>query len=108
MPAGGPTQHGATAARRACPPPSSWVAAARLIVEEGMEYGAAKLARKGCEMLVVNEVGENLTFGTDENTVTILFADGTEPVHASGSKDQVAVSVIDTVAGALGAGSRDR
>ena len=66
-----------------------------------LEYGAAKLARKGCEMLVVNEVGENLTFGTDENTVTILFADGAEPVHASGTKDQVAASVIDAVAGAL-------
>ena len=47
-----------------------------------LEYGAAKLARKGCDMLVVNEVGENLTFGTDENSVTILFADGAEPVHA--------------------------
>ncbi|GAA5226832.1 bifunctional phosphopantothenoylcysteine decarboxylase/phosphopantothenate--cysteine ligase CoaBC [Paeniglutamicibacter antarcticus] len=66
-----------------------------------LEYGAAKLARKGCEMLVVNEVGENLTFGTDENTVTILFADGTEAVHAAGSKDQVAASVIDAVAVAL-------
>ncbi|MBP2374842.1 bifunctional phosphopantothenoylcysteine decarboxylase/phosphopantothenate synthase [Paeniglutamicibacter psychrophenolicus] len=73
-----------------------------------LEYGAAKLARKGCEMLVVNEVGENLTFGTDENTVTILFADGAEPVHASGSKDQVASSVIEAVAGALGEGTRDR
>ena len=69
-----------------------------------LEYGAAKLKRKGCEMLVVNEVGENLTFGTDENSVTILFADGTAPVHASGSKDQVAATVIDAVAGALGAG----
>ncbi|MDQ0093625.1 bifunctional phosphopantothenoylcysteine decarboxylase/phosphopantothenate--cysteine ligase CoaBC [Paeniglutamicibacter psychrophenolicus] len=69
-----------------------------------LEYGAAKLARKGCEMLVVNEVGENLTFGTDENTVTILFADGAQPVHASGSKDLVAATVIDAVAGALGDG----
>ncbi|OIH84284.1 phosphopantothenoylcysteine decarboxylase [Arthrobacter sp. UCD-GKA] len=69
-----------------------------------LEYGAAKLARKGCEMLVVNEVGENLTFGTDENTVTILFADGAQPVHASGSKDRVAATVIDAVAGALGDG----
>ncbi|MFL4474167.1 bifunctional phosphopantothenoylcysteine decarboxylase/phosphopantothenate--cysteine ligase CoaBC [Paeniglutamicibacter sp. MACA_103] len=63
-----------------------------------LAYGAAKLARKGCEMLVVNEVGENLTFGTDENSVTILFADGTEAVHASGSKDAVAEAVIAAVA----------
>ncbi|WP_411733763.1 bifunctional phosphopantothenoylcysteine decarboxylase/phosphopantothenate--cysteine ligase CoaBC [Paeniglutamicibacter sp.] len=66
-----------------------------------LEYGAAKLKRKGCEMLVVNEVGENLTFGTDENSVTILFADGTEAVRASGSKDQVAASVIEAVTRAL-------
>ncbi|MBV1778440.1 bifunctional phosphopantothenoylcysteine decarboxylase/phosphopantothenate--cysteine ligase CoaBC [Paeniglutamicibacter sp. ABSL32-1] len=66
-----------------------------------LEYGAAKLKRKGCEMLVVNEVGENLTFGTDENSVTILFADGTAPVHASGSKDRVAASVIAAIARAL-------
>ena len=66
-----------------------------------LEYGAAKLKRKGCEMLVVNEVGENLTFGTDENSVTILFADGAAAVHASGSKDEVAASVIAAVGRAL-------
>lgn len=66
-----------------------------------LEYGAAKLKRKGCEMLVVNEVGENLAFGTDENSVTILFADGAAAVHASGSKDEVAASVIDAVGRAL-------
>ncbi|MDO2936321.1 bifunctional phosphopantothenoylcysteine decarboxylase/phosphopantothenate--cysteine ligase CoaBC [Paeniglutamicibacter sulfureus] len=66
-----------------------------------LEYGAAKLKRKGCEMLVVNEVGENLAFGTDENSVTILFADGAAAVHASGSKDEVAASVIEAVGRAL-------
>ncbi|MFF5790876.1 bifunctional phosphopantothenoylcysteine decarboxylase/phosphopantothenate--cysteine ligase CoaBC [Paeniglutamicibacter sp. NPDC012692] len=67
-----------------------------------LEYGAAKLARKGCELLVVNEVGENLTFGTDENSITILSALGADPVHASGSKDAVARTVIEAVAAALG------
>ena len=71
-----------------------------------LEYGAAKLARKGCEMLVVNEVGENLTFGTDENAITMLFANGTEAVHAAGSKDHVAALVIDAVAEALGSVAR--
>lgn len=66
-----------------------------------LEYGAAKLARKGCELLVVNEVGENLTFGTDENSITILFADGSEPVHAAGSKDDAAHAVIDAVTEAM-------
>ncbi|MFJ6416148.1 bifunctional phosphopantothenoylcysteine decarboxylase/phosphopantothenate--cysteine ligase CoaBC [Paeniglutamicibacter sp. NPDC091659] len=67
-----------------------------------LEYGAAKLARKGCELLVVNEVGENLTFGTDENSITILSALGADPVHAAGSKDAVARTVIEAVASALG------
>lgn len=67
-----------------------------------LEYGAAKLARKGCELLVVNEVGENLTFGTDENSVTILSARGAAPIHAAGSKDVVAAAVIQAVATALG------
>lgn len=71
-----------------------------------LEYGAAKLKRKGCEMLVVNEVGENLTFGTDDNSVTILFADGTAAVHASGTKDEVAASVVDAVGRALGPARR--
>ncbi|NKG20861.1 bifunctional phosphopantothenoylcysteine decarboxylase/phosphopantothenate--cysteine ligase CoaBC [Paeniglutamicibacter terrestris] len=66
-----------------------------------LEYGASKLARKGCEMLVVNEVGENLTFGTTQNSVTILFADGAQPVAAAGSKDEVAVAVLTAVAQAL-------
>ena len=66
-----------------------------------LEYGEAKLARKGCELLVVNEVGENLTFGTDENSVTILSARGAAPIHAAGSKDAVAAAVIQAVAAAL-------
>ncbi len=66
-----------------------------------LDYGAAKLARKGCELLVVNEVGENLTFGTDENSITILSADGSAPVHATGSKDDAARAIIDAVASAL-------
>ncbi|PQZ93958.1 bifunctional phosphopantothenoylcysteine decarboxylase/phosphopantothenate--cysteine ligase CoaBC [Arthrobacter sp. MYb227] len=66
-----------------------------------LDYGAAKLARKGCELLVVNEVGENLTFGTDENSITILAADGSAPVHAAGSKDDAARAVIDAVIAAL-------
>jgi phosphopantothenoylcysteine decarboxylase/phosphopantothenate--cysteine ligase len=38
----------------------------------GAELGAEKLARKGCDLLVVNEVGVDKTFGQDENTVHIL------------------------------------
>ena len=36
----------------------------------------AKLARKGCDLLVANEVGVDKAFGTDANTVHLLFRDG--------------------------------
>ncbi|HEY4614300.1 MAG TPA: bifunctional phosphopantothenoylcysteine decarboxylase/phosphopantothenate--cysteine ligase CoaBC [Citricoccus sp.] len=68
-----------------------------------LEHGAAKLARKGCEMLVVNQVGRDLGFGLDVNEVTMLFADGREPVRAAGSKADVAVAVVDELAGLLSA-----
>lgn len=63
-----------------------------------LDYGRAKLARKGCELLVVNEVGANLTFGTDSNTVQVLFADGKPAVGAAGSKIEVARVVIEQLA----------
>ncbi|GHD02027.1 bifunctional phosphopantothenoylcysteine decarboxylase/phosphopantothenate--cysteine ligase CoaBC [Zhihengliuella salsuginis] len=70
------------------------------------EYGRAKLARKGCEVLVVNEVGEDKGFGRDENAATLLFRDDApggprEPEHVAGSKDDVARKIADVMAGAL-------
>ncbi|WP_415857200.1 phosphopantothenoylcysteine decarboxylase, partial [Sinomonas sp. G460-2] len=59
-----------------------------------LEYGRAKLERKGCELLVVNEVGTDRVFGLDENSVTILAKDGSEPQHVAGSKDEVADAVV--------------
>jgi phosphopantothenoylcysteine decarboxylase/phosphopantothenate--cysteine ligase len=68
-----------------------------------LEYGMAKLARKGCELLVLNEVGTDeagseRVFGQDANSVLILAANGTEPEHAAGSKDEVAVAVVRRIA----------
>ena len=37
-----------------------------------LTLGRAKLARKGCDLLVVNEVGAGKAFGPDDNTVTVL------------------------------------
>ncbi|MGE9807733.1 MULTISPECIES: bifunctional phosphopantothenoylcysteine decarboxylase/phosphopantothenate--cysteine ligase CoaBC [unclassified Janibacter] len=37
-----------------------------------LDHGRDKLTRKGCDLLVVNEVGADKTFGKDTNTVTIL------------------------------------
>jgi phosphopantothenoylcysteine decarboxylase/phosphopantothenate--cysteine ligase len=68
-----------------------------------LEYGRAKLERKGCELIVVNEVGTDRVFGQDENSVTILAKDGAEPQHVAGSKDQVADAVVLRLARALDA-----
>ncbi|WP_431709347.1 bifunctional phosphopantothenoylcysteine decarboxylase/phosphopantothenate--cysteine ligase CoaBC [Glutamicibacter uratoxydans] len=66
-----------------------------------LDYGRAKLAKKGCEILVVNEVGATKTFGAETNDATILFADGSEAVTAAGSKLQVARTVINQLANAI-------
>lgn len=41
-----------------------------------LALGKAKLARKGCDLLVVNEVGRAPVFGATENEVLILGSDG--------------------------------
>jgi phosphopantothenoylcysteine decarboxylase/phosphopantothenate--cysteine ligase len=68
-----------------------------------LEYGRAKLERKGCELIVVNEVGTDRVFGQDENSVTILARNGAEPQHVAGSKDEVADAVVLRLARALDA-----
>ncbi|WP_369052232.1 bifunctional phosphopantothenoylcysteine decarboxylase/phosphopantothenate--cysteine ligase CoaBC [Kineococcus terrestris] len=67
--------------------------------EEGdvLEHGRAKLARKGCDLLVLNEVGEHRGFAEPVNAVTLLGADGTERQVPEASKDVVADAVWDAV-----------
>ncbi|MFC4119508.1 bifunctional phosphopantothenoylcysteine decarboxylase/phosphopantothenate--cysteine ligase CoaBC [Nonomuraea zeae] len=63
--------------------------------------GQAKLARKGCDLLVVNQVGEGLAFGTPDNAATVLVAGG-EPVEVPfGPKEDLADAVWDLVAARL-------
>jgi len=66
-----------------------------------LAYAEAKLRRKGCDLLVVNHVGEGLVFGQDRNSVVILSRLGSEPQAASGSKDDVAAAVIDRISSEL-------
>ncbi|WP_432565230.1 bifunctional phosphopantothenoylcysteine decarboxylase/phosphopantothenate--cysteine ligase CoaBC [Kineococcus sp. SYSU DK003] len=62
-----------------------------------LQHGRAKLARKGCDLLVLNEVGEAKGFATATNAVTILGRDGTEREVPEASKDVVADAVWDAV-----------
>jgi phosphopantothenoylcysteine decarboxylase/phosphopantothenate--cysteine ligase len=66
-----------------------------------LEYAAAKLRRKACDLLVVNHVGQDKVFGEDTNSVVILSRAGSEPQEASGSKSDVAAAVIDRISAEL-------
>jgi len=58
----------------------------------------AKLARKGCDILVVNQVGGGLGFGTADNEAIALAADGAVTPIPRRSKDALADFVWDLVA----------
>jgi len=59
------------------------------------QLGAAKVARKGADLLVVNRVGWNEGFATEGNTVIVLNRTGDIVGEASGSKRSVADRILD-------------
>ncbi|HEY3737496.1 MAG TPA: bifunctional phosphopantothenoylcysteine decarboxylase/phosphopantothenate--cysteine ligase CoaBC [Jatrophihabitans sp.] len=63
-----------------------------------LEHGRAKLARKGCDLLVVNAVGEGLAFGQPDNAAVILGSDGGERAVPFGPKHLLAAALCDEVA----------
>ncbi|MFI0738672.1 bifunctional phosphopantothenoylcysteine decarboxylase/phosphopantothenate--cysteine ligase CoaBC [Streptomyces sp. NPDC021100] len=69
--------------------------------DDVLANGRAKLARKGCDLLVVNEVGESRTFGSTENEAVVLAADGGETSVPHGPKEDLADVVWDLVTGRL-------
>ncbi|HEX5293706.1 MAG TPA: bifunctional phosphopantothenoylcysteine decarboxylase/phosphopantothenate--cysteine ligase CoaBC [Streptosporangiaceae bacterium] len=64
--------------------------------------GRAKLAAKRCDLLVVNQVGAGLAFGTSDNEAVVLGADGAEVKVPRGPKEALADVVWDLVAARLG------
>jgi phosphopantothenoylcysteine decarboxylase/phosphopantothenate--cysteine ligase len=62
-----------------------------------LEGARAKLARKGCDLLVVNPVGNGLGFGTGDNEALVLAADGTVTPVPRRSKEALADFVWDLV-----------
>jgi phosphopantothenoylcysteine decarboxylase/phosphopantothenate--cysteine ligase len=67
-----------------------------------LSLGRAKLARKGCDLMVVNEVGISTTFGQDDSSATILDREGGERVVPHGPKTVLADAVWDAVVGRIG------
>ncbi|MGH3424585.1 MAG: bifunctional phosphopantothenoylcysteine decarboxylase/phosphopantothenate--cysteine ligase CoaBC [Nocardioidaceae bacterium] len=63
--------------------------------------GRAKLAKKGADLLVVNQVGEDKGFESDRNAATVLGADGTAVEVPEASKSTLADRVWDLVAARL-------
>ncbi len=59
-----------------------------------VELGRAKLARKGCDLLVLNEVGHGRVFGQSTSEITVLSPSGAAgPV--TGTKDRLAHLIWD-------------
>lgn len=62
-----------------------------------LEAARAKLATKGCDLLVANDVSQaESTFGSDTNHVWVLSSDGTEEVPCM-SKDELADALVERV-----------
>jgi phosphopantothenoylcysteine decarboxylase/phosphopantothenate--cysteine ligase len=66
-----------------------------------LTYARAKLARKGCDLLVVNAVGDGKAFEVDHNDGWLLGSDGSESALGEGSKALLAGRVLDAVVSIL-------
>ncbi|MCJ1694355.1 bifunctional phosphopantothenoylcysteine decarboxylase/phosphopantothenate--cysteine ligase CoaBC [Rathayibacter caricis] len=66
--------------------------------EAMLALGRAKIARKGCDLLVLNRVGWTEGFQSESNAVVVLDRAGDIVIEASGTKASVADRVLDVVA----------
>lgn len=66
-----------------------------------LSHGRIKLARKGCDLLVVNAVGDGGAFEVEHNTGWLLGDDGVETELPPGPKSLLASHVWDAVAARL-------
>ena len=64
--------------------------------ERLLELGRSKLARKGCDLLVLNDVSGGAVFAAADNTVTILDQTGVV-AEAAGDKNLIAHRILDAV-----------
>jgi phosphopantothenoylcysteine decarboxylase / phosphopantothenate---cysteine ligase len=65
--------------------------------DTSQQAARTKLARKGCDLLVVNPVGNGLGFGTPDNEAVVFAADGTVTPVPRGPKEALADVVWDLV-----------
>ena len=62
-----------------------------------LDHARRKLAAKGCDLLVVNDVSAGKVFGAERSEVTVLGRDGSAREVAEGSKAEIADAVWDAV-----------
>jgi phosphopantothenoylcysteine decarboxylase/phosphopantothenate--cysteine ligase len=63
-----------------------------------LTHARAKLARKGCDVLVLNDVSGGQVFGQSQNAVVVLTSDGGVSDRLEGSKDAVAAGIWAAIA----------
>jgi phosphopantothenoylcysteine decarboxylase / phosphopantothenate---cysteine ligase len=72
--------------------------------DAGLERAREKLARKGADLFVLNDVSRpDIGFDASENEVTLLMASGERTV-AKAPKEEIAAAVLDEVEALLGNG----
>ncbi len=69
--------------------------------EDVLRHGQDKLARKGCDLLVVNEVGDGRGFEVAENAAVVLGADGSVTDVPLATKERLSHVVWDLVVARL-------
>ena len=69
-----------------------------------LDHARAKMARKGCDLLVVNDVSAGKVFGREDTEAVLLAADGTSTAVPAGSKAALADVVWDAVLARWGTG----
>jgi phosphopantothenoylcysteine decarboxylase/phosphopantothenate--cysteine ligase len=65
--------------------------------QDALAHGRIKLASKGCDLLVVNEVGSGRAFGQRDNSAVILISGGAEVEVPLGPKAVLAAVIWDEV-----------
>ncbi len=71
-----------------------------------LDHARAKLARKGCDLLVVNDVTGGKVFGSEDNEAVLLDRAGGAARVPLGSKAALAHAIWDRVAGLLSSSGR--
>ncbi len=62
-----------------------------------LSIARAKLTRKGCDLLVVNDVGGEAVFGRADTRIQVLGGDGAVRAEVRGSKTEAADAVLDEI-----------